>query len=213
MPHSSSSKMRAKAGRAVGLILTVLWLLLVKEAKMERGCFLGACNGCVRRVQKINVMRDHHSLAHLKIWGKMVTEMREAKRIKQTTANNLMRILRSLTHGLCDPSPSWHRTSRQKTATETNVIVRHPGRLPRETTRRRRQAMALMLLGSMGGLVLSEALKLLLEGNEGGGKKLEHYLKGLDERERSLRHDILVLDEGVKKLPRCGVGGVADGTD
>ena len=200
MPHSSSSKMRAKAGRAVGLILTVLWLLLLKEAKMERGCFLGVCKGCVRRVQKINVMRDHHSLAHLKIWGKMVTEMREAKRIKQTTANNLMRILRSLTHGLCDPSPSWHRTSRQKTSTETNVIVRHPGRLPRETTRRRRQAMALMLLGSMGGLVLSEALKLLLEGNEGGGKKLEHYMKGLDERERSLRHDILVLDEGVKKL-------------
>ena len=196
MPHSSSSKMRAKAGRAVALILTVLWLLLLKEAKMERGCFLGVCKGCVRRVKKINVMRDHHSLAHLKIWGKMVTEMSDRKRIKQTTANKLMRILRSLTHGLCDPSPSWHRTSRQKTSTETNVIVRHPGRMPR----RRRQALALMLLGSMGGLVLSEALKLILEGNEGGGKELEHYLKGLDEKERSLRHDILALDEGIKRL-------------
>ena len=200
--------MRTAAGVCLGLLsLLSLW----QETEMV----------CTRYLDSIHIVREVHTLGHLEIWGRRINEMREAEQLNFDAAEAAMAILGTLSHGLCDvgsPSMSTTTTTTSTTST-TTTMARFYGRMPRDAlpvtprprtaARERRQASALFLLGTLGGMVLSTAIQNLLGGGGAqGGDRFQEFMQGTRRREELLKNDIEKMNRMILGVHQLAVEAI-----
>ena len=144
-------------------------------------------------------MKEYHDLTYVGTLGKRVHDLKVNKKITQGIAENAMKLLRTMSHGLCDPAPEWSDTKSTTMTTErTRTFF---GRMPRETRAKRQVAVA-AVLGSLGGLILSEAMTKLFGGNGGGSEDFKKYMKGVDVKLNLIRKDVIKINQRVMDLQK-----------
>ena len=63
-------------------------------------------------------MKEYHDLTFVGTLGKRVHDLKVNKKITQGTAENAMKLLNTMSHGLCDPAPEWSETKSTTTTME-----------------------------------------------------------------------------------------------